>query len=80
MEICENAGKILLYELNSEDFWSRVEQMLADQPANNSINTDAFGLTDKLEWSVNVRPKKMNFDLMSSPIFLQYFFGGDRFG
>jgi hypothetical protein len=44
-----------------------VEQMLADRPKNNNINMDAPDLTDKPEWSVNVRLKKQAV-------------GGDRFG
>ena len=30
MEICENVGQILVAELDSEDVWNRVQQMLAD--------------------------------------------------
>jgi len=58
MEICENVGRILVEELDSEDVWNRVEQMLADYLKNNNINMDAADLTDKLEWSVKVKLKK----------------------
>ncbi|MCX6644676.1 MAG: hypothetical protein NT043_05675 [Candidatus Bathyarchaeota archaeon] len=58
MEICENVGRMLVEELDSEDVWNRVEQMLADYLKNNNINMDAADLTDKLEWSVKVKLKK----------------------
>jgi hypothetical protein len=58
MEICENVGQMLVDELDSEDVWNRVEQMLADCLKNNNINMDASDLTSKLEWSVKVRLKK----------------------
>ena len=58
MEICENVGRMLVEELDSENIWSRVEQMLSDYLKNNNINEDAADLTDKLEWSVKVKLKK----------------------
>ena len=38
MEICENVGQILVEELDSEDAWNRIEQMLPDYLKNNNIN------------------------------------------
>ncbi len=61
VEICENVGQILVEKLDSEDVWSRVEQMLAECLKNNSINIDASDLTDKLEWSVKVKLKNKLF-------------------
>ncbi len=58
MEICENVGRMLVDELDTEDVWGRVEQMLSDYLKNNKINEDATDLTQKLEWSVKVRLKK----------------------
>jgi hypothetical protein len=58
MEICENIGRMLVEELDSEDARNKVEQMLADYLKNNNINMDAADLTDKLEWSVKVKLKK----------------------
>ena len=51
----------LVEELDSEDVWSRVEQMLAEYLKNNNINIDASDLTDKLEWSVKVKLKNKLF-------------------
>jgi len=51
-------GQILIEELNFENVWNRVEQMLADYLKNNNINMDASDLTDKLEWSVKAKLKK----------------------
>ena len=58
MEICENVGRALVEELDSENVWNKVEQILADYLKNNDINVDAEELTDKLEWSVKVKLKK----------------------
>ena len=58
MEICENVGRMLVDELDSEDVWNKVEQMLSDYLKNNNLNEDAADLTDKLEWSVKVKLKK----------------------
>jgi hypothetical protein len=58
IEICENVGRMLVEELDTEDVWNRVEQMLSDYLKNNNINEDPADLTDKLEWSVKVRLKK----------------------
>jgi hypothetical protein len=58
MEICENVGRMLVDELDTEDVWNRVQDMLTDYLKNNNIAEDASDLTDKLEWSVKVRLKK----------------------
>jgi hypothetical protein len=58
MEICENVGRMLVDELDSEDVWNRVEEMLTDYLKKNSINADASELTNRFEWSVKVRLKK----------------------
>ena len=58
MEICENVGRTLVDELDSENVWNKVEQTLSEYLKNNNINEDAAELTDKLEWSVKVKLKK----------------------
>jgi hypothetical protein len=58
MEICENVGRMLVDELDSEDVWNRVEKMISDYLKNNNISANASELTDQLEWSVKVRLKK----------------------
>ncbi len=58
MEICENVGRTLVDELDTEPVWSKVEQTLSEYLKNNNINEDAADLTDKLEWSVKVKLKK----------------------
>ena len=58
MEICENVGRTLVDELDSENVWNKVEQTLSEYLKNNNINQDAADLTDKLEWSVKVKLKK----------------------
>ena len=58
IEICENVGRMLVEELDTEDVWNRVEQMLSDYLKNNNIKEDPADLTHKLEWSVKVRLKK----------------------
>ncbi|MGD6851118.1 MAG: hypothetical protein ACQCN6_03560 [Candidatus Bathyarchaeia archaeon] len=58
MEICENVGRVLIEELDTEDVWNKVEESLSQYLKDNNINEDAAELTDKLEWSVKVRLKK----------------------
>ena len=58
MEICENVGQMLANQLDEDEVWDKVEQMLSSYIKNNNLNTDATSLTDKLEWSVKVRLKK----------------------
>ncbi|MCW3995814.1 MAG: hypothetical protein NWE98_06665 [Candidatus Bathyarchaeota archaeon] len=58
MEICENVGRMLVDELDKEDVWVKVENMLNDYLKDKNINTNATDLTNKLEWSVKVRLKK----------------------
>ena len=58
MEICENVGQMLIQQLDSEEVWTKVEEMLSDYIKNNKINTNAADLTDKIEWSVKVKLKK----------------------
>jgi hypothetical protein len=58
MEICENVGRTLVDQLDTEDVWNKVEQSLSEYLKNNNIKEDATDLTDKLEWSVKVRLKK----------------------
>lgn len=58
IEICENVGRTLVDELDTEPVWSKVEQTLSEYLKNNNINEDAADLTDKLEWSVKVKLKK----------------------
>lgn len=58
MEICDNVGRALVEELDTEDVWSKVQDMLSDYLKNNNIHEDASDLIDKLEWSVQVRLKK----------------------
>jgi hypothetical protein len=58
MEICENVGRTLVDQLDSDAVWDKVEQSLSDYLKSNSINQDAAEVTDKLEWSVKVRLRK----------------------
>jgi hypothetical protein len=58
MEICENVGRMLVDELDTEDVWNKVEQMLSNYMKENNINADASELSDNLEWSVKVKLKR----------------------
>jgi hypothetical protein len=58
MEICENVGRTLVDQLDTEDVWDRVEQTLSQYLKSNNINENASDLTDKLEWSVKVKLRK----------------------
>ena len=58
MEICENVGRTLVSDLDTEDVWNKVEQTLSEYLKSNNINEEASELTDKLEWSVKVKLRK----------------------
>jgi hypothetical protein len=58
MEICENVGRTLVDQLDSDQVWDKVEQTLSEYLKSNNIKEDASDLTDKLEWSVKVKLKK----------------------
>lgn len=58
MEICENVGRVLIEKLDSDEVWSKVEEILADYLKNNDINAEPTDLTSRLEWSVRVKLKK----------------------
>ena len=58
MEICENVGRTLVDQLDSDQVWDKVEQTLSEYLKSNNIKEDASNLTDNLEWSVKVKLKK----------------------
>lgn len=58
MEICENVGRMLVEELDTENVWNNVEKMLANYLRDNNINADASELANNLEWSVKVKLKR----------------------
>lgn len=58
MEICENVGRTLVDQLDTDEVWAKVEQTLAEYLKNNNINGDPTALTAKLEWSVKVKLRK----------------------
>jgi hypothetical protein len=58
MEICEHVDRMLAKELDSENVWNKIKNVVADYLKNNNISTNASDLTDKLEWSVRVKLKK----------------------
>jgi hypothetical protein len=58
MEICENVGRTLVDQLDTDMVWDKVEQTLSEYLKSNNIDADATNLTDKLEWSVKVKLRK----------------------
>jgi hypothetical protein len=58
MEICENVGRTLVDQLDTEVVWDKVEQTLSQYLKSNNIDENASDLTDKLEWSVKVKLRK----------------------
>jgi hypothetical protein len=58
MEICENVGRTLVDQLDSDTVWDKVEQSLSEYLKTNNITQNATDVTDKLEWSVKVRLRK----------------------
>ena len=72
--------KCFYTNLTPKMFGIELNKCLLTTLKTNYINKHVSDLIGKLEWAANVRFKKLSFDLKSSPIFLQYFFGGDGFG
>jgi hypothetical protein len=58
MEICENVGRTLVDQLDTDDVWNKVEQSLSDYLKSNNISQNPADVTDKLEWSVKVKLRK----------------------
>jgi hypothetical protein len=58
MEICENVGRTLVDQLDTDVVWDKVEQTLSQYLKSNNIDENASDLTDKLEWSVKVKLRK----------------------
>ena len=57
IEICENVGRMLAEELNSESMWHKVEITLTDYLKKNDLNLEASDLIKKLEFLVKVKLK-----------------------
>lgn len=58
VEICENVGRSLVDQIDTDEVWNKVEQTLQEYLNTNNINQDAATVTDNLEWSVKVKLKK----------------------
>ena len=58
VELCDNVGKMLAIELDSETVKSKVKKLVSDYVKKNKIDVNPAGLNDKLEWRVQVRIKK----------------------
>jgi methyl coenzyme M reductase subunit D len=58
VEICENVGRTLINQLDTDEVWNKVEQTLQEYLNTNNIKQDAATVTDNLEWSVKVKLKK----------------------
>jgi L-rhamnose isomerase len=55
VELCDNVGKMLAVELNSEAVRMKVKRLVADYVNKRDIAADPERLLRKLEWSVKVR-------------------------
>jgi hypothetical protein len=57
-DICENVGRLIVDEVESQDIWNKIEHLLENYLKTNHIDMDAADLADKIEWSVKVKLKK----------------------
>jgi hypothetical protein len=57
-EICENVGRLVVDEIETQDILNKIVQMLENYLKINNIDQDAADLADKIEWSVKVKLKK----------------------
>jgi hypothetical protein len=55
VELCDNIGRILLLELNSEAVKMKVKRLVVDYLNKRDIADDPERLLKKLEWAVRVR-------------------------
>lgn len=58
VELCDNVGKMLLMEIESDAVKGKVKKLVADYVKKNKIDANPTGLFDKMEWRVQVRLKK----------------------
>jgi len=58
VELCNNVGKLLVMELESETVKNKVKKLVSDYVKKNKIKVDPAGLSDKLHWHVEVLLKK----------------------
>jgi hypothetical protein len=55
VELCDNIGKMLTLELNSEAVRVKVKRLVADYLNKRDVATDPERVLSKLEWSVKVK-------------------------
>jgi hypothetical protein len=55
VELCDNIGRILALELNSQVVTSKVKRLVVDYLNKRDIADDPERLLKKLEWTVRVR-------------------------
>jgi len=58
VELCNNVGKLLVMELESETVKNKVKKLVSDYVKKNKIDINPTGLFDKLHWHVQVMLKK----------------------
>jgi len=58
VELCDNVGKMLVMELESETVKSKVKKLVTDYVKKNKLDADPTGLSNKLHWHVQVLLKK----------------------
>jgi hypothetical protein len=57
-KICENVGRLVVDEIETQDIYNKIVQMIENYLKINNIDQDAADLADKIEWSVKVKLKK----------------------
>ena len=55
VELCDNVGKMLALELNSEAIRVKVKRFVADYVNKRDISYDPERLLKKIEWTVKVK-------------------------
>ena len=57
-EICDEIGKLLATQLDSETIQNKVKRTAADYVKRNNLNADAADIMKNLSWSVKVNLKQ----------------------
>ena len=57
LQICDEIGKMLAAQLDSETIRNKVNRLAADYIKRNNLNMDAAEISKKVSWSVKVSLK-----------------------
>lgn len=57
-QICEKISRVLVEELDTDQVWNKIEDVISDYLYDNKIKENAADLADRIEWAVQVKLRK----------------------